>query len=213
MVWTVIQTLVDAKGYDHRVRTPPAELTAALLDVGEQVLSSPDVRLEDVARLVGTSRARMYYYFAGAPDLRAFLVREHTREGAEVVARAAAGAEGTAADRLHAVVAALVALLRSRPGLCAGLLGAAGGTDVVAMHDEGVGTPLRALIAAGVEDGSLDVGDPAVAADAVAGAVLMSVIGESRRHGAATDDGFAHAVATQVVDGVRTLGGSAPAGG
>lgn len=188
------------------MRTPPPELTENLLAIGEQVLSEPDIRLEDVARTVGTSRARMYYYFAGAPDLRSFLVREHAREGGAAVAEAAAG-PGSAADRMRGVVLALIDLLSRRPGLCAGLLGEVGSAESLATHDAAVARPLRELIAEGVLDDTLVAANPAMAADALAGAILLGVLGHVRRHGDPLDEVAARALADQVLDGLARPAG------
>ena len=43
------------------MKTPPPDLAERLLDVSEQILrSDPAPRLEDVARMVGASRAALY---------------------------------------------------------------------------------------------------------------------------------------------------------
>jgi hypothetical protein len=56
---------VEALGW-ITAKTPPADLAYRLLDVSEQVLDpGPALRLEDVACLVGASRAALYYYFLG----------------------------------------------------------------------------------------------------------------------------------------------------
>lgn len=209
MVWTVIQTDVRVETYAGAVRTPPVELADALVAHAERVLTEPGLRLEDVARLVGTSRARLYYYFAGQDDLRDFLVTRHLAEGAEVLTRAADGARGGPADRLAAVVHAAAAHLAERPGVCAGLLASSGPEPggALAAADDVVVAPLRALLAEAVRAGELDVADVRVAADAAVGAILVAVIGRWRRGDTTRADAFADAVARQVMGGLCGLSG------
>ncbi len=187
------------------MRTPPPELAARLTGRAEAILTDPDLRLEDVARMVGASRAKLYYYFAGLPDLHAYLVEQHLQEGARTI-RDAVDPALDAPERLHAVVHAAVAYLAERPGLCAGLLGDdAGGTraGMLAASDAVVGAPLRELLAAGRAEGTLSVPDVAAAVDILMGAVLLAVLGRWRRG----DDGavatFASQVADQLVGGLR----------
>lgn len=186
------------------MRTPPESLADALLARAEEILTSDAPRLEDVARLVGTSRAKLYYYFAGQDDLRAFLVEHHLAAGAAVLAEATAS-PGPAADRLHAAVRAATGYLVPRPGLCAGVLAGAGGVgplaEALARTDAMIAAPLRALIAEGLADGTLAVADVEAAADGVVGTVLHAVLGRWRR-GPQPDAGFAEAVADQVVRGL-----------
>src|SRR5258708_3433766 len=107
------------------VKTPPADLAQRLLDVSEQVLDpGPALRLEDVARLVGASRATLYYSFSGRDDLLSFLLAEHARRGAEAVRAAVRGGGDGPEARLRAMVTALAGYLGGHPGTCAGLLGA-----------------------------------------------------------------------------------------
>jgi len=66
------------------MKVPPPDLARRLLDASEGILTGdPAPRLEDVARMVGASRASLYYYFAGRDDLLAFLLTAHAREGAD----------------------------------------------------------------------------------------------------------------------------------
>src|SRR5258708_16003493 len=96
-----------------------------VIAVKQVVDPGPELRLEDVARLVGASRATLYYYFSGRDDLLSFLLTEHTRHGAEAV-RAAVRADGGPEARLRAMLTALAEYLASHPGTCAGPLGAFG---------------------------------------------------------------------------------------
>lgn len=186
------------------MRTPPPELAAALVGAAEEILTDPALRLEDVARAVGASRAKLYYYFAGLPDLHAYLVEQHLLEGARRM-RESVDPALDGPERLRTVIRAVTTFLASHPGLCAGLLGDAGGAKLgmLAAGDAVVGEPLRELLTAARAEGSLDVPDIALAVDAITGAVLLAVLGRWRR--GADDDltAFASRVADQVVGGLR----------
>ena len=102
------------------MKTPPADLARRLLGVSEQVLDpGPALRLEDVARLVGASRASLYYYFSGRDDLLSFLLAEHTRHAAEA-ARSAVRAGDRPEGRLRAMLVALAEYLGALPARARG---------------------------------------------------------------------------------------------
>ena len=185
------------------MRTPPPELAARLTQAAEQILTTPDLRLEDVARTVGVSRAKLYYYFAGLTDLHGYLVEQHLQEGARTI-RDATDPDLAPPQQLHAVIRTVTAYLAEHPGLGGGLLGDGppGKAGMLASSDALVGEPLRQLVAAGRDDGSLRAPDVAVAVDGVVGTVLLAVLGRWRR--GADDDvaAFAAQVADQVVGGL-----------
>jgi len=188
------------------VKTPPADLAQRLLDVSEQVLDpGPALRLQDVARLVGASRATLYYYFSGRDDLLSFLLTEHTRHGAEAVRAAVRGDEGPEA-RLQAMVAALAQYLASRPGTCAGLLGALGAAgrlgDVLQVNDRWIATPLREVLTQGRDAGVFALEAPTDAANAILGGLLLAVLGRANTGADPTDPGFQQHLADQILRGV-----------
>lgn len=188
------------------MKTPPPDLARRLLDLSEQVLrSDPPSRLEDVARLVGASRATLYYYFSGRDDLLGFLLTAHAREGAEAV-RAATDPADPPERRLWATVAALVDYLGHHPGTCAGLLGALGGSggmsEVLQANDAWIAGPLRELLAEGVRSGAFAVGDIADAANAVLGGLLLGVLGRSMTGSDPTDPDFQQQLTEQTVRGI-----------
>jgi AcrR family transcriptional regulator len=190
------------------VKTPPADLAQRLLDVSEHVLyTDPPPRLEDVARLVGASRATLYYYFSGRDDLLTFLLTAHARQGAETVG-ASMSPDDPPEKRLRAMVAALVEYLGRHPGICAGLLGVLGGTgrmsEVLQANDTWIAAPLRELLADGWKAGDFAVDDIADAANAVLGAVLLGVLGRSMSGADATDPRFRQQLTEQAVRGVLT---------
>jgi TetR/AcrR family transcriptional regulator len=188
------------------VKSPPADLAQRLLEVSEQVLySDPPPRLEDVARLVGASRATLYYYFSGREDLLSFLLSAHTRQGAEAV-RAAVRADEEPEQRLRAMVAALAGYLSDHPGTCAGLLGVLGGSgrmgEVLEANDVRIAAPLRELLAEGRKAGAFAVNDPADAANAILGALLLAVLGRSMSGNDPTDPRFRRHLVDQTIRGV-----------
>jgi AcrR family transcriptional regulator len=190
------------------VKNPPEDLARRLLEVSENVLhADPPPRLEDVARLVGASRATLYYYFSGRDDLLSFLLTEHTRQGAETV-RAAVNPDDAPGQRLRAMVSALVDYLGQHPGTCAGLLGALGGTgrlhEVLQANDTWIAGPLRDLLTDGRTTGAFDTDDTADAANAVLGALMLAVLGRSMTGADTTDQGFQRQLTEQVVRGIVT---------
>jgi TetR/AcrR family transcriptional regulator len=188
------------------VKNPPADLAQRLLNVSEQVLQGdPPPRLEDVAGLVGASRATLYYYFAGRDDLLAFLLTAHAEGGAQAV-RAALDANSPPEQRLRAMVTGLVTYLGHRPGICAGLLGALGATgrmtEVLHANDTWIAGPLRDLLTEARTAGVANVHNVADAANAVLGALLLAVLGRSMAGTDPTDPRFHQHLTDQILHGI-----------
>src|SRR5258708_20180009 len=95
-----------------RVRRPPPKLVQRLVRASEEVLR-PDqaLRLEDIAALIGSARATLYYHFSGRDDLVAFLLEEHLRAAAETINRAVPTAQPQLLVQLHSAVTALAGFL------------------------------------------------------------------------------------------------------
>jgi AcrR family transcriptional regulator len=189
------------------VKSPPRDLARRLLDVSEPVLrTDPPPRLEDVAQLVGASRATLYYYFSGRDDLLAFLLTAHAEAGAEAV-RAAVDTDDPPEPRLRAMVAALIEYLGRHPGICAGLLAAFGGTgrlnEVLQANDTRIAAPLRELLAEGRAAGAFTADDTADAANAILGAVLLGILGRAMSGADPTDPRFQQQLTQQAIRGVR----------
>jgi TetR/AcrR family transcriptional regulator len=192
------------------MKSPPPDLARRLLDASDAILGGdPAPRLEDVARLVGASRASLYYYFAGRDDLLSFLLTAHAREGAER-ARARADESDPPPARLRAMIEAYAEFLGAHPGTCAGLLAAAGSGqrmgEVLAVNDTWVAAPLRAVVTEGAARGLLsgDPGDPAGVGDAVnaaLGALLLGVLGRASAGGDPTAAGFRRNLVDQIMRG------------
>src|SRR5207245_5254462 len=70
----------------RRMRRPPSKLVQRLVSASEEVLRpDPALRLEDIATLIGSARATLYYHFSGRDDLVAFLLEENLRAAAETI--------------------------------------------------------------------------------------------------------------------------------
>jgi TetR/AcrR family transcriptional regulator len=183
------------------VKTPPPTLAQRLVSVSEEVLR-PDreLRLEDVAALVGSKRATLYYYFSGREDLIAFLLTEHLTAAAQMI-KAASDIQRSPAERLRSAVAALVGFLAERPGVCAGLLSFAGAAgrmaSVLAAKDSVVAEPIRRILA----DGPFDVEDARDATSAMLGAAMIATVDRWYR-GEAMTPGFQQRLTDQIVRGV-----------
>jgi AcrR family transcriptional regulator len=148
----------------------------------------------------------LYYYFSGHDDLVGFLLARHVTAAGEVMAAAASEAAGPA-GRLRRAVAALAAFLGERPGVCAGLLtfaGAPGQLDsVLAAKDTVLVGLLEKILAEGATSGELAPAEPADAANAILGAIMIATLGRWSRGADSTSPAFQEALADQVVRGVR----------
>ena len=188
------------------VKSPPAELARRLVGVSEEILRpGRELRLEDVAALVGSARATLYYYFSGRDDLIGFLLREHVTAASAAIEAAVTAGQPPGA-RLRAAVTALTGFLGREPGVCAGLLSFAGGSDglgpVLAAKDALLVTPLREILVDGAAAGELSAGDPVDAANAILGAIMIATLGRWNRGGDSTAPEFQQALTDQVVRGV-----------
>jgi AcrR family transcriptional regulator len=188
------------------MKTPPRDLTERLLEVSAEVLKlDAEPRLEDIARMVGASRATLYYYFSGRDDLLDFLLVAHVEEGAAQI-QAATDPMASPQARLHAVVSAMLRYLGARPGMCAGLLGALGAagrmTAALQANDAHIARPLRELLIEGRAEGAFTFDHAGDAASAILGAALLGVLGRALAGEEATDPRFVTGLADQIVRGV-----------
>jgi TetR/AcrR family transcriptional regulator len=193
------------------MKVPPPDLARRLLDAGEEILTGdPAPRLEDIAQMVGASRASLYYYFAGRDDLLAFLLTAHARAGADLARARAADADLPPA-RLRAMIEAMAEYLGAHPGVCAGLLAATGGgrrmAEVLAVNDTLVAAPLRAVVDEGVASGLLEAGDPtdptgvADTVNTMMGGLLFGVLGRTSSGGDPADARFQRHLVDQIMRG------------
>src|SRR6267143_1340582 len=139
------------------MRRPPSKLVQRLVSASEEVLR-PDraLRLEDIATLIGSARATLYYHFSGRDDLVAFLLEEHLRVAAETIELAVTTTRPPVVQ-LRSAITALVGFLGGQPGVCAGLLSFAGATarvgTLMAAKDTKLAAPLRKLLDEGAPRG------------------------------------------------------------
>lgn len=189
------------------VKAPPPDLAQRLVDASEEVLRpGREMRLEDVAALVGSARATLYYYFSGRDDLIAFLLQEHVTAAAESVSAAADPGQVPGA-RLRAAVTALAGFLGRHPGVCAGLLSFAGAAgqlrSVMAAKDDMLAAPLQAILGEGAAAGEFSIADATDAANAILGAIMIATIARWDRGGDCLDVTFQQALTDQVIRGVQ----------
>src|SRR5712664_1761368 len=97
------------------MRRPPPKLVQRLVSASEEVLR-PDqaLRLEDIATLIGSARATLYYHFSGRDDLVAFLLEEHLRVAAETIELAVTTTRPPVVQ-LRSAITALVGFLGGQP--------------------------------------------------------------------------------------------------
>lgn len=195
------------------MKTPSAELSRRLVTASEEILRpGRDLRLEDIAGLIGSARATLYYYFSSRDDLVAFLLNEHVTAASEAIAAAAPPGEPPA-ERLRLAVTALVGFLGTQPGVCAGLLSFAGAAGqlkpMMAVKDALLAAPFEEILSAGSRDGAFSLGDPADAANAILGAAMIATLARWDRGKDSTAADFQEALASQIIRGL--LPGSATA--
>ncbi len=150
----------------------------------EKVLAAADLfadagldatKMEEVAAVTGVPKATLYYYFEGKEDILAFLFEEILDEVARAV-DAAVHRDGTAAERLRAVVVAHLGVIAAHPAASRALqfdLGRAARIPQINDRIEAAfRAPVRQLLADGAADGSLrPVPHPGVVAVAILGVV------------------------------------------
>jgi AcrR family transcriptional regulator len=162
------------------MRRPPSKLVQRLVSASEEVLN-PDraLRLEDIAVLIGSARATLYYHFSGRDDLVGFLLEEHLCVAAETIEQAVMAGQ-TPAVQLRSAITALVGFLGGQPGVCAGLLSFAGATgrlgSLMAAKDTKLAAPLRKLLDEGAATGQFTISDSRDAANAILGAAMIATL-------------------------------------
>ena len=189
------------------MRRPPPKLVQRLVSASEEVLR-PDqaLRLEDVATLIGSARATLYYHFSGRDDLVAFLLEEHLRAAAQTIELAVATTQPPPAAQLRAAVTALAGFLGGQPGVCAGLLSFAGATGrlgtLMAAKDTALAAPLRKLLDEGATTGQFTISDSRDAANAILGAALIAMLTRWEEGRDTQDPEFQQALTDQLVRSV-----------
>jgi AcrR family transcriptional regulator len=189
------------------MRRPPPKLVQRLVSASEEVLR-PDqaLRLEDVATLIGSARATLYYHFSGRDDLIAFLLEENLRAAAETIELAVTTAQPPPVVQLRSAITALAGFLGGQPGVCAGLLSFAGATGrlgtLMAAKDAALAAPLRKLLDEGAATGQFTISDSRDAANAILGAALIAMLTRWEDGRDTQDPGFQQALTDQLVRSV-----------
>ncbi|MDT7586660.1 MAG: hypothetical protein QOC83_394 [Pseudonocardiales bacterium] len=188
------------------MRRPPRNLVQRLLSASEEILR-PDqaLRLEDIAALIGSARATLYYHFSGRDDLVAFLLEEHLRVAANTIALAVTTTQPPAAQ-LRSAITALVEFLGGQPGVCAGMLSFAGATGrlgtLMAAKDANLTEPLRKLLDQGAATHHFTINDSRDSANAILGAALIATLTRWEDGRATQDPEFQQALTDQLVRSV-----------
>jgi AcrR family transcriptional regulator len=189
------------------MRRPPPKLVQRLVSASEEVLR-PDqaLRLEDIATLIGSARATLYYHFSGRDDLVAFLLEENLRAAAETIELAVTTAQPPPVVQLRSAITALAGFLGGQPGVCAGLLSFAGATGrlgtLMAAKDAALAAPLRKLLDEGATTGQFTISDSRDAANAILGAALIATLTRWEDGRDTQDPGFQQALTDQLVRSV-----------
>jgi AcrR family transcriptional regulator len=106
------------------------------------------------------------------------------------------------------MVTALAGYLTSHPGTCAGLLGAFGAAgrldEVLQANDTWIAAPLREVITQACDAGVLAAVDPADAANAILGGLLLAVLGRAMTGADLADPRFREHLVDQMLRGVVT---------
>jgi AcrR family transcriptional regulator len=188
------------------VKAPPADLADRLWAVADRALQhGSDVRVDDLSELSGVPRATLYYYFSGKDDIAAFLLAQQLQRGTERIADAAR-TKGTAAERLAAVMRAMLDTMAEHPALCTRLMGGMvstfSGAQLIAEVDRTIMAPVRDLLTQAAADGELVVTDPSTTTLALVGAV--STVAMVRTMSGGFDPAaVADQLIPQVLDGLR----------
>jgi AcrR family transcriptional regulator len=190
----------------RRMRRPPSKLVQRLVSVSEEVLR-PDraLRLEDIATLIGSARATLYYHFSGRDDLVAFLLEEHLRVAAETIELAVTTSRPPVVQ-LRSAITALVGFLGRQPGVCAGLLSFAGATGglgtLMAAKDAKLAAPLQKLLDEGAATDQFTINDSRDAANAILGAAMIATLTRWEDGRDTQDPEFQQALTDQLVRSV-----------
>lgn len=156
--------------------TIATKLTAAADLFAERGLDQ--TKMEDVAHATGVPKATLYYYFTGKEEILAHLLADALRAISDAVA-IALETDGSAADRLGAVIDAQLRVMHDHPTVCRALiseLGRAGRIpEIAAAIDAAYYSPVAQLLAEGASDGSLQkVENTTDAVMAIFGAVTIT---------------------------------------
>ena len=188
------------------MKTPPAELAERLWAVADGALQrGGEIRIDDLAELTGVPRATLYYYFSGKDDILAFLLAQQLQRGTETIA-AALHRRGGAAERLHAVLRAMLRTMAQHPALCTRLMAVVandvGGAQLMAEVERTLMAPVHDLLVEAQDSGELVVRDPTDTTLALVGAVAIIAMIRTATN-TFDPDQVAERLIPQFLDGLR----------
>ena len=159
------------------MKAPPPELAERLWDASDTILKpGADMRIDDLAALVGVPRATLYYYFSGKDDVFEFLLTQKLQRGTAAIA-AALDTPGDPVERLTAVLRAMLQTTAEHPELCTRLLGRMidDGTSGELMHEieHTLMAPVRELLTEARQAGELVLADAADTTLAIIGSLAI----------------------------------------
>lgn len=175
------------------VRPLPSDLAEKLAGAAELFAEHglDATRVDEVARVTGIPRATLYYYFPGKEHILAHLLVSTLSEMATRL-EAAASTDGTGRERLERVIRGHLSFIAERGAtyrlLVAELGRAASLVDIAHAVDRAIKAPLRTVLRAGADDGSLHVADVRAAASVIHGAVLITGLEQLLVPGDRADD-------------------------
>ncbi len=190
------------------MKQPPEDLVDKLLDAASHFSGTGlDVSMEEVAEAAGVPRATLYYYFSGRDDLINFYLTNKLDSVTAAMEKAAAS-EGTAIDRISAMVRAVLHSMAAQPALCTELPHALhrAGTSFseVAMKAEAVmRQPMRDVLIEGKASGELNVPDVELVIDALHGAVGQVALIRLTRDGTFDPDEVADQLVPLIATGLK----------
>ncbi len=195
------------------MKTPPADLAERLWNIADRALQQEgEIRIDDLAELSGVPRATLYYYFSGKDDVLAFLLAQQLQRGTATI-DAAVRSRGGPAERLEAVLRAMLRTMADHPALCTRLMGGmangVAGAQLMAQVERTLMAPVRELLVEAQENGQLVVRDPTDTTLSLIGAVAIIAMVRTAT-GTYNADEVADRLIPQFLDGLRPRDCSPP---
>ncbi|HET6152973.1 MAG TPA: TetR/AcrR family transcriptional regulator [Marmoricola sp.] len=155
-----------------------SQLQLALPLIAEQGLEQ--TKIDEIADTSGVPKATLYYYFSGKEEILAYLIEDMLTAISDQAA-IAMGTDGTAKDRLEAVVMTQIRLLIENRALGATLIGDLGrisrSAGLIESLQGAFYTPVENLLVEGAGDGSLrSIHNPLLGSMTIFGSVIMSIL-------------------------------------
>ena len=187
------------------MKAPPPELAERLWDASDEILKpGADMRIDDLAALVGVPRATLYYYFSGKDDVFEFLLAQKLQRGTASIA-AALDTPGDPVERLTAVLRAMLHTTAEHPELCTRLLGRIDdGSSGQLMHEieHTLMAPVRVLLTEAQRNGELVLADAGDTTLSIVGSLVIVAMVRTTR-GTFDPDEVAKWWIPQILNGLR----------